>query len=229
MWLGIASRKEDYLLLPHFNFNKGKGRYSKMIKYKDTIFPDFFIDPVTAIITNSKGEIQETCIHKDGRAYFKGHAVHQWQVHTNLGYKKDYDIHHIDENKMNNSLSNLVYLTHSEHSKIHNKIGKKLSDETKQKLSEAKKNMSEETKRKMSEASKGRRHSEETKRKISESLYGKHHSLETKKKLSESLKGKHYKWITNGIESRHIAENIPIPDGFRKGRTINRIRNVGVI
>ena len=173
-----------------------------MIRYKDIILEDYFIDPVTAVITNSKGEIQRTYI-KRGRVYFKGHAVHQWQVHTNLGYKKDYDIHHIDENKMNNSLSNLVYLTHSEHSKIHNKIGKKLSDETKQKLSEAKKNMSEETKRKMSEAKKGK---------------------------TSPNKGKHYKWITNGIESRQIAENITIPDGFRKGRTINRnIDNVGVI
>ena len=174
-----------------------------MIRHKDIILEDYFIDPVTAIITNSKGEIQKTRIHKDGRAYFKRHAVHRWQVHTNLGYKKDYHIHHIDENKMNNSLSNLVYLTHSEHSKIHNKIGKKLSDETKQKLSEAKKNMSEESKRKMSEAHKGK---------------------------TSPNKGKHYKWITNGIENRQIAENITIPDGFRKGRTINRnIDNVGVI
>ena len=207
-----------------------------MIRYKDTILEDFFIDPITAIITNSKGEIQKTCIHKDGRAYFKRHAVHQWQVHTNLGYKKDYDIHHIDENKMNNSLSNLVYLTRSEHSKIHSN-GKILSEETKQKLSEAKKNMSEETKLKIGEASKGRRHSEETKLKIGEASKGRRHSEETKRKISEAKKGKtspnkgkHYKWITNGIESRQIAENVTIPDGFRKGRTINRnIDNVGVI
>lgn len=165
-----------------------------MIRYKDIILEDFFIDPVTATITNSKGEVQKIKI-KDGRPYFKKHWIHQWQVHTHLGYKKDYDIHHIDENKMNNSLSNLVYLTHSEHSKIHNKIGKKLSEETKRKLSEAKKNMSEETKRKMSEAKKGK-----------------------------------YKWITNGIENRLIDKNIPIPDCFRRGRTINRnIDNVGVI
>ena len=172
-----------------------------MIRYKDIILEDYFIDPVTADITNSKGEIQKIKI-KDGRPIFKKHWIHQWQVHTNLGYKKDYDIHHLDENKMNNSLSNLVYLTHSEHMKIHNK-GKTLSEEIKRKISEAKKNMSEETKRKMSEAKKGK---------------------------TSPNKGKHYKWITNGIESRQIAENITIPDGFRKGRTINRnIDNVGVI
>ena len=108
-----------------------------MIKYKNKIFPEYFIDPETAIITNSKGEIQKIKII-DGRPYFKGHKLYEWQVHTHLGYKLGMDIHHLDENKMNNSLSNLVYLTHSEHSKIHNKIGKKLSDETKQKMSEAK-------------------------------------------------------------------------------------------
>ena len=79
-----------------------------MIRYKDTIFPDFFIDPVTAIITNSKGEIQKTYIHQE-RPCFKGVGLHVWQVHTHIGYKKGFDIHHLDHNIMNNSLSNLIY------------------------------------------------------------------------------------------------------------------------
>lgn len=29
-----------------------------MIRYRDTILENFFIDPETAVITNSKGEIQ---------------------------------------------------------------------------------------------------------------------------------------------------------------------------
>ena len=110
-----------------------------MIRYKDTTLEDFFIDPETAIITNSKGEIQKTKINERGRPCFNCMEIHRIQVHTHLGYKKDYDIHHIDENKLNNSLENLVYLTHSEHSKIHNKIGKKLSEETKQKMRAANK------------------------------------------------------------------------------------------
>ena len=211
-----------------------------MIRYKDTILENYSIDPVTAIITNSKGEIQKTKI-RDGRPYFKSQGIHEWQVHTHIGYKQGYDIHHIDENKLNNSLSNLVYLSKSQHAKIHNKIGKKLSDETKQKMSEAKKGeknplygkhrsaetnkriseshkgktFSEETKRKMSEAKKGKILSEETKRKMSESK--KHMSEETKRKMSEAKKSTIC--ITNCIENKRIDANIPIPDGFRKGVT----------
>ena len=179
-----------------------------MIRCKDIILENYFIDPVTAVITNSNGEVQKTKI-KNGYACFKKHLVHQLQVHTNLGYKKDYVIHHIDENKMNNSLSNLVYLTPSEHNRIHKKGNKNMFG----------KHLSEDAKRKMSEANKGNKN-----------MFGKHHSEDAKRKMSEARKGKHYKWITNGIESRLIAENITIPDGFRKGRTINRnIENVGVI
>ena len=192
-----------------------------MIRYKDTILEDFFIDPITAVITNSKGEVQKIKI-KDGRPYFKRHLIHQWQVHTHIGYKKDYDIHHLDHNKMNNSLSNLVYLTHSEHAKIHAN-GRILSEETKRKLSEAQKgenhplygkHHSEETKKKMSEAHKGEKNV----------MYGKHLSSEAKKKLSEISKGelnpmfgKKYKWINNGFENRYIPLDEDIPEGFVKG------------
>lgn len=163
-----------------------------MIRYKDKIFPKYFIDPVTAVITNSKGEIQETKINEDGRPCFHCMEIHRIQIYTHLCYKRGFDIHHLDHNKMNNALSNLVYLTKSEHTKIHsenmseetkNKIGealkgRKLSEETKIKISESMKHMSEDTKKKMSEAKKGKNHP----------LYGKHHSEETKKKMSESLK-----------------------------------------
>ena len=113
-----------------------------MICYKDTILENYFIDPITAVITNSKGEIQETYI-LNGRPYFKCHKVYEWQTHTHIGYKEGLVIHHIDHNKMNNSLSNLVYLTRNEHTKIHAKgenhpmFGKHISEETKKKISEA--------------------------------------------------------------------------------------------
>ena len=201
-----------------------------MIRYKDTILEDFFIDPITAIITNSKGEIQKTYI-KRGRAYFKSMAIHQIQIHTHIGYKKGYDIHHLDENKMNNSLSNLVYLTHSEHSKLHHK-GKIISNEAKIKMSIAHKreNLSEETRRKMSDSQKGKKLSEETRRKMSDSRKRENLSEETRRKLSEAgtgernhMYGKRYKFVNNGVENRYIPLDEEIPEGFIRGRLKRKI------
>ena len=107
-----------------------------MIRYKDKIFPDYFIDPITAVITNDKGEIQRTYI-LHGRPVFKKMHIHVIQVHTHIGYKQGFVIHHIDHNKMNNALSNLVYLTNSEHAKTHNET-RVFSKETKRKMSKVK-------------------------------------------------------------------------------------------
>ena len=113
-----------------------------MIKFRNKTLEDYFIDPVTAVITNSKGEIQKTKIIR-GRPCFKRMAIHVIQAHTKYGYKKGYDVHHLDENKMNNALSNLAYLTHSEHAMIHKKgeknplYGKHHSLETRRKMSVA--------------------------------------------------------------------------------------------
>lgn len=106
----------------------------------------------------------------------------------------------------------LIFVTAKEHCKmkhIGNKgaAGRKLSEETKRKLSEAHKgkHLSEETRQKMSKIHKGKKRkpfSEESKRKMSEShkgkyvgknspSFGKHHSDEAKRKMSESHKGKH--------------------------------------
>ena len=212
-----------------------------MIKYKDIILEDFFIDPITAVITNSKGEIQKTSIHKNGYAYFKNMSIHEIQVHTHYGWKKGMDIHHLDENKLNNALSNLVFLSRKEHMKIHanGRIspmkGKILSDEAKKKISEATKgennsmygkHHSSETKKKMSEKLKGRTFSEEWKKKLSEAAKGKTFSEETKRKMSESLKGKNtwsanLIWINNGVIAKMVKCD-EIPEGFVRGRLKNK-------
>ena len=173
-----------------------------MIRYRDTILENYSIDPITAVITNSKGEVQKIKINKDGRPYFKNMAIHTIQVHTHIGYKRGFDIHHIDENKMNNSLSNLVYLTKSEHAKIHG-----------EKSVWCGKHHTEETKRKLREAHKGKTFSEETKQKMSEAHKGK----------TSSNKGKRYKWINNCVEEKYIPLNEDIPEGFIRGRLKRKI------
>lgn len=101
-----------------------------MIRYRNEIFEDYFIDPETAIITDKNGVIQQLSLYKDGWLRFKRMAVHKIQMHTNYGYDKDKDIHHKDGNKTNNSLDNLIYLTRKEHMSIHKKGNKNFLGKT---------------------------------------------------------------------------------------------------
>ena len=85
-----------------------------------------------------------------------------------------FHIHHIDGDKLNNCVLNLEPIQPDEHIRIHN-IGKKLSDEHKQKISENNvrywkdKTLSDETKLKMSESKKGKPLSDDHKKNISKS------------------------------------------------------------
>lgn len=61
-----------------------------------------------------------------------------------MNIKIGYHIHHLNQIKTDNRLQNLVYLTHSEHSKLHNIgnkycLGKKHTDQAKAKIRAAKK------------------------------------------------------------------------------------------
>lgn len=86
----------------------------------------------------------------------------------------------------------LIFLTHSEHMRLHMKgnqylKGKQLSAEHKAKISDA---MKGKQNAKGNQYWKGKHHSDATRTKISNSIKGKHHSDETKKKISEKNKGK---------------------------------------
>lgn len=92
-------------------------------------------------ITDLNGNIQE-CHLDRGRPYFKNVKLHKIQMWTNYGWRDGHtwNIHHLDENKLNNSLSNLVFMTRSEHSYLHLKgkqyrLGHHHSDESKAKMS----------------------------------------------------------------------------------------------
>lgn len=124
-----------------------------MIRFKDKIFEQYSICPATGEIFNAKtGEVQKTQVRKN-RPVFNSMPVHQIMANTFYGYNPGLVVHHKDENKLNNALSNLVYLTNEEHTSLHKK-GKKREP------------FSEEWKAKMSAAHKGKKFSEEHKAKM---------------------------------------------------------------
>jgi len=111
--------------------------------------------------------------------------------------------HHIDGNVLNASVANIKTMPSGEHSALH-LSGKKLSDETRRKMSEAKMGheVSVESRRRIGAAQKGKVLSRETRRKLSESLTGRTLSDEHRRKLSESHKGK----VFTAEHRKHISE-----------------------
>ena len=110
----------------------------------------------------------------------------------------------------NRPANELIFLTKSEHIKLHKEVyhplkGQHLSEEHKQKIGESNKgktrqghtswlkgkHLSEEHKQKLSESLKGQHLSEEHKQKISESLKDQKRTEEIKQKISKGKKGKH--------------------------------------
>ncbi len=173
-----------------------------MIRYKDKTFEQWSICPATGEIFNSAtGEVQKVPLHQ-GRPRFKGMPVHQIMANTFFGYKLGYDVHHKDENPLNNSLSNLVYLTHSEHTKLH-------STEL----------LHNETRAKLSLALKGKPFSDEHRAKLSTAMKGKNKgktlSDEHKAKMSASHKGSH--WWHNASGETRFAKECP-GEGWLPGR-----------
>lgn len=86
-----------------------------MIKYQDKIaYDEFFIDPITAIITDKYGNVQETYVEKTcGDVVFRGKLVYRLQMHTHKGWQPKMCIIHKDGNLLNNALENLEYVNPS--------------------------------------------------------------------------------------------------------------------
>ena len=95
---------------------------------------------------------------------YKHWSLHQyiWMVANQCEIPEGYEVHHIDGNKLNNSISNLMLLTEEEHHRLH-------MDEQ---------HLKEETRKKMSESKKG-----------NTNMLGKKHTEETKKKISKTKSG----------------------------------------
>lgn len=193
---------------------------------KDRVLEDFFIDD-NGIITNKEGEVQKI-YYNNKRPCFKQVAVHKIQMYTKYGWRDGHiwAIHHLDEDKSNNSISNLVFMTHSEHSILHH-TGRIASDETKKKMSENNarywlgKKLTEDTKKKLSESHKGKKLTDEHKKKISEKMEGigkgKKFSEEHKKNISKVTKGTC--WFNDGVKNYHIFPENALPH-YQKGRLI---------
>jgi hypothetical protein len=158
---------------------------------------------------------------------------------------RTYDIHHIDGNKNNNQIQNLIAVSIKEHFDIHHKQGDfeackaislrmqnfnfkgySQSEKTKRKISEAKKGKpcSEEHKRKLSDAHKGKILSKETKQKMSDfrrgkpsGNKGKNHSEEHKRKMSERMKGNQY-----STGKKHSEEAKQKMSDARKGKIFSK-------
>ena len=65
--------------------------------------------------------IQRTWVDKNGYERFHSIPVHKIVKYTIDGYRcgKNWHIHHLDGNKLNNNIKNLIYVDKSDHTRIH--------------------------------------------------------------------------------------------------------------
>jgi group I intron endonuclease len=126
------------------------------------------------------------------KRYYVHILVAEVFLNNNKPIEKDYDVHHLNEDKTDNRVDNLRIITREEHGRLHMKdkkgenhpmYGKHPSEETRKKLSNSHKGhiVSIETRIKLSEANSGENNPH----------YGKHLSKEHREKISEANKGKH--------------------------------------
>ncbi len=137
-----------------------------------------------------------------------------WHIHHRLGVQGQF----VNSKKLlkrcgmyyKRPASELIFLTKSEHMRLHK------SDEKHPLFG---KHRSEETKKKMSQSLSGRTFSEETKEKISQANLGKKHSKESRKKMSQAnlgntnVRGTH--WYNDGVKTIRAKS---CPEGFVAGR-----------
>lgn len=123
-----------------------------------------------------------------------------WEKHNGKipkdEYGRSYDIHHIDGDRNNNDIENLLCVSIEEHYEIHRKRyeeNKTIKDLASARILSGRLN------KKVEEIS-GYTVSDETRKKISKTLTGVKHPPERIEKMRKKLKG--YKWSDESIESR---------------------------
>lgn len=154
------------------------------------------------------------------------HCHHRLQTWTLDGERRDVDVSRKELKALglyyNRPAEELIFLTAAEHMSLHNKgktsprKGKKLSEETRNKISETLrghpawnkgKKLSEEHRQKLSEVHKGRQ----------TWMKGKCHSEKARKRISEAKRGR--RWFNDGSKEVFCFE---CPEGFVPGRLINK-------
>ena len=144
---------------------------------------------------------------KAKKGNFKGwHCHHRLETHNSDGIRRIVDIS-VEElialgMYYNRPASELIFLTVKEHNAFNK--GRHHSEESKNKMREAKKGQTP--------WNKGKHLSGETKNKLREAKKGKHHSDETRKKMREAKKG--IRWYNNGKINIMAKE---CPPGFTPG------------
>lgn len=144
------------------------------------------------------------------------HCHHRLETHFSDGTERPKNAQiTVEELKALNMYFNrppeeLIFLTHKEHLRLHNKrnkyaLGKHRSEETRRKIGAAHKgkHLSEEHKKKLIESHKGKHISEEHRRKIIEANKNRHLSEETRRKMSEAHKRRPLSDETNISNSKN--------------------------
>lgn len=153
----------------------------------------FCKDDITKIENYEKAIADDNiwdCHHRLETHKYKDRSRKEWIKRDENVSRKElivFDVYY------NRPAEELVFLSHAEHTSLHMK-SRKLSEKTKQKMSEAAKGHKKWL---------GKHHSEETKRKMSETQKGRQFSAETRHKMSEAAKarcakGRHWKLNENG-------------------------------
>jgi hypothetical protein len=97
-------------ILPLALYNKGKEAVIvNEIKFNGVIYK---------LVSNGKYYISQSTTVA-GRKRAKGLHVAVWEYHNKMNVPKGCHVHHIDGNTLNNDISNLEILTHSEHARRH--------------------------------------------------------------------------------------------------------------
>lgn len=167
LWKWIAGYEGLYMVSTHGRV-KSMDRYIQHPHSGRTFMKGRILSPTT----NNKG-YKQIKLHKNGK--YKSYLVHRLVAQAFIPNPNNYPIiNHKDENPNNNHYTNLEYCTYRYNINYGN-CRKKMSEAAKGKK------YSEETKRKMSEAKKGE----------NAYWYGKHLSEETRDKISKATKGKY--------------------------------------